>query len=537
MFNYSQIFYIDPSDDLDKVREELKKSQKKKVVLVLPEENRNLKNIEKLTILKKDAQDIGKTLTIFSSDSQYKKLAEDCGIEIEKSLIEGTFSRKGEISFRPKVRDILPRKEEVSFKKETEKKPEEKKLFTEEKKLFTEEEKLPAVHKKGRWLPSLVCALLLVILTGGVVFSLIWLPKANIIIIPASEEIEFSGKFTVKAGGELDCKAKIIPGTLIEKEKETEKSFSATGKEKKVEKAKGKITIYNEDSYSHRFVPNTRFESQDGKVFKSQEWVNIPAGSKEDPGTVEIEVVASEAGEEYNIGPTSFTIPGLEGMNIYELVYAKSTEAMKGGFMGETEVVAAGDMREAKEEMKKLEENLANEIKNEILEEISPGLQFLSGSISVAKEGITFDKNTGDIGKTFLGKVKVTAKLLNFSENDVQEIVADIIAGRVKDNVEFEEVISTQEIQYKVLQSDIEKGIAEISFEGKEKVAWRIDMSEIKKEVSGLEGVNFGDYIKEKMKGKVKNGYLELWPFWVNKVPEREDRIFIEIQYEQPNDN
>ena len=530
MFNYSQIFYIDPSDDLDKVREEFKKSQKKKVVLVLPEENRNLKNIEKLTILKKDAQNLGKTLTMFSSDPQYRKLAEDCGIEIEKSLIEGAFSRKGEISFRPKVRDILTKKGDASLKKETEKKPEEKKFFT-------EGEKPSAIRKKGRRLSIFVCALIIAVLAGGVAFSLIWLPKAEITITPASEEIEFSGKFIVKAGEELDCKAKIIPGTLIEKEKETEKSFSATGEEKKVEKSKGKITIYNEDSYSHRFVPNTRFKSKDGKIFKSQEWVNIPAGSKNDPGTVEIEVVASEAGEEYNIGPTNFTIPGLEGLNIYELVYAKSTEAMKGGFVGETEVVAADDIKGAKEEMEKLEGNLISEIKAEILEEVSSGLQFLSDSILVAKEGITFDKKTGDIGKTFSGKVKVTAKLLNFSENDVQEIVADIIAGKVKDNVEFEEVISTQEIQYKVLKNDVENGTAEISFEGKEKVAWRINAGEIKKELSGSEGVNFGDYIKEETKGKVENGHLELWPFWVTKIPEREDRIFIEIKYGQSEES
>lgn len=544
MFNYSQILYIDPSDNLDKVLEEFKKSQKKKVILVLPEENKNLKNIENLTILKKNARSLDKELTIFSSDQQYKKLAEDCGIEIEESLMGGAFTQKGEVSFRPKVRDILPKKGIISLKedkkesREEDKNKEEIKNFG-EKKLFSDEEikEPPAVKKKGKLTSVLASVLIIAVLAGGAAFSLIWLPRADITIIPASEEIEFSGKFTVKAGEKLDLASKIVPGILIEKEKETEKSFSATGNEKKIEKAKGKITIYNEDNHSHRFVSNTRFKSQDGKIFKSQDWINIPAGSKETPGTVEIEVVASDAGEEYNIKPSDFTIPGLEGMNIYDLVYAKSGEAMKGGFVGETEVVGENDIKEAEKEMKKLEEDLISEIKKEIMGEISPSLQFLSDSILIIKEGVTFDKKAGDIGNAFLGKIKVKAKLLNFSEDDVQEIIAGIIAGKVKENIEFEEVVSTQEIEYEILKNDIENKTAEISFEGKEKVAWRIDLGEIKKEVYGLEGAGFKNYIKEKMNGKIKNGHLKLWPFWVSRVPEREDRVFLQIQYEQAKEN
>ena len=546
MFNYSQIIYVDPSDNLDIVLEEFKKSQKKKVILVLPEENKNLKNIENLTILKKNTQSLNKDLTIFTSDNQYRKLAEDCGIEIEKSLMGGAFSKKGEISFRPKVRDILPRERVFSLKeqkrenrsKEKSKdvreaeKPEEKKLFNKE-----EIKEFPVAKKKRKRLSILAGLFIFVILAGGIFFSLVWLPRAEIIIIPASEEIEFSGKFTVKDGENSDYKAKIISGTLIEKEKETEKSFLSTGKEKKIEKAKGEITIYNEDGYSHRFVPSTRFESPDGKFFKSIEWINIPAGSKENPGTVEIEVIASEAGEEYNIEPADFTVPGLEGTNVYELVYAKSAEAMKGGLIGEAKVVAGDDIKKAEKEMKELEENLISDIKSEILKGTSSNLQFLSDSILIIKEGITFDKKAGDIGKDFLGKVKVKAKLLNFNEDDVQEIVADIIAGRVKENIEFEEIVSTQEIQYKTLKNDIENGVAEISFEGKEKVAWRIDLGEIKKEVYGMEGANFREYIREKMDGKIENGYLELWPFWVNKVSEREDRVFLRIQYKQLEKN
>ena len=127
--DYQQILYIDPLEKVNQVKDKMAKTKKEKIILVLPAENKNLKNIENLTSLKIEAQKLGKKLTIFSSDPLYQKLAEDCGIEIEKSLIEESFLKKEEISFRPKIRDILPKKElgEIATKTEKiEKEPEKK---------------------------------------------------------------------------------------------------------------------------------------------------------------------------------------------------------------------------------------------------------------------------------------------------------------------------------------------------------------------------------------------------------------------------
>jgi len=113
----------------------------------------------------------------------------------------------------------------------------------------------------------------------------------------------------------------------------------------------------------------------------------------------------------------------------------------------------------------------------------------------------------------------------------VQEIVADIISSKVKDGVDFEEVISSQEINYEILNNNINKGVIDLAFNGKEKIAWKITADQIKKEVAGLDENGFQKYIKENMKGKIVDGEAVLWPFWVNKIPQKEDRIFIEIKY------
>lgn len=531
---HSQILYVDPGDDVKKIRGKIQKASKEKVVLVLPEENRNLKNIENLTILKKEAQDSGKQLAIFSSDIQYKKLAEDCGIEIEKLLVKGSFADKREMAFRPKMRDILQKKKiiEKSFPQKELKS--EKELFVKEKVTASSFPQAPS--SKKRWISLLAYIFLFVLVAGGIFYSIVYLPRANIEIIPASEEVEFSGEFAVFKDVSFDIEKRIISAVLIEKEeKEVQKSFLTSGEKKKVEKAEGTITVYNKSASAHTWK-SSRFETSDGKIFWSKEWISIPAGSEENPGTAEIEIVAAESGEEYNIGPTDFTVPALKEqgrMVLYEQIYAESTEPMKGGFDGVTKVVTEEDIEKAKDEMLKLEANLAEEAKNEVLEELSESLQFLlEDSILIEKEEISFDKEIDDAGETFKGKAVVRAKILSFDEDQVQEIIAEIVKGKIKENIDVKEVVSTQDIKYELLKMDIGKGEMKIGFEGNEKVAWEVVSQDIKDKVFGMKGSDFENYIEEDMKGKIKNGKLEFWPFWVNEVPQRQERVFIEVKYE-----
>ncbi len=517
--NYPQIFYIDPPDDVEKIKEKIRKTKREKVILVLPEENKNLKNIKALTILKKEAQNLGKELSLFSTDSYYRKLAEECGIKVEDSLIGATFSTEGELSFRPRMRDVLPRRERgpLTLSGTGKQQKEEKPSF-----------------KKRRILPWTIYLLIFIAVGAAIAFSLLWLPKAEVTIVPAGQEIEFSGRFKVEKGVTLDVKRKIVPGVLLEKTNQVERVFKATGEEKRVDKARGKITIYNETSRSYRFLPHTRFESEDGKIFRQpagSDWIFIPAGTKEKPGTVEIEVEAAEAGEEYNIGPCRFTLPGLKGTSLYDKIYAKSTEKMKGGFIGKVTVVTQEDINKAKEQLLNLKENLISQTKQELSKEISVHFQSLIEGALIDEE-ITFDKNPGDVASVFKGREKIIVRFLNFNEEDVQKIIADILSTKIKENIEVEEVVSTQQINYKILENDIKNGIMEIGFEGKEKVAWKIPGDQIKKAIKGMKGEDFQKYIDKNMKGKIENATLKLWPFWVKKIPEREDRIFIKILYQ-----
>jgi hypothetical protein len=98
--------------------------------------------------------------------------------------------------------------------------------------------------------------------------------------------------------------------------------------------ASGRIVISNAQASPQTLIKNTRFESPQGLIYRIQDSITVPAGSPTAPGTLEVTVYADAGGDTYNVGPTTFTVPGLRGSAAYDLVTAKSTTGMTGGFSG-----------------------------------------------------------------------------------------------------------------------------------------------------------------------------------------------------------
>jgi hypothetical protein len=65
--------------------------------------------------------------------------------------------------------------------------------------------------------------------------------------------------------------------------------------------ARGQVTLYNELTSEQALKPNTRFVSEDGVVFRSESWINVPASKTENGitqiGTVDITLRADPADE------------------------------------------------------------------------------------------------------------------------------------------------------------------------------------------------------------------------------------------------
>lgn len=85
--------------------------------------------------------------------------------------------------------------------------------------------------------------------------------------------------------------------------------------------AQGQVTIVNNYSKAQTLIERTRFLTEDGKLYRLDRRLTIPAGGRA-TGTV----TADQPGAAFAIGPTKFTIPGL-WIDLQKLIYAESSTA------------------------------------------------------------------------------------------------------------------------------------------------------------------------------------------------------------------
>lgn len=188
---------------------------------------------------------------------------------------------------------------------------------------------------------NIVLAIVLfVFIVGGAVGLSALLGKTELTIFPENREPTISADFTAYP----DKRADSLSYEIMTLESTSESQVTASGNVEVKEQATGVLEIAKSTPGAERLIKNTRFRSPDGFVFRIQESVVVP-GSVTDSsgarvaGTIQAEVFADEAGEEYNLtANTTFDIPGFEEGGFDELfnaISATNPQAFTGGFDGQ----------------------------------------------------------------------------------------------------------------------------------------------------------------------------------------------------------
>jgi hypothetical protein len=171
----------------------------------------------------------------------------------------------------------------------------------------------------------LLSGALIIIVSIGALF---YFSTAKIEIVPNSVKAAVQGSFTAsKSSGDL-------PFEIISAQKVASQSVKGSGTRTVNSPASGTITIYNAQPRAQALITNTRFATASGLIFRIHSPISIPGGTAASPGSTSAKVFADQAGSTYNVGPTSFTIPGFAGTSLASEVYARSTAAMTGGASG-----------------------------------------------------------------------------------------------------------------------------------------------------------------------------------------------------------
>lgn len=367
------------------------------------------------------------------------------------------------------------------------------------------------------------------------VFCFFTLSKANIEVWPETDTLTLKTKLTVDKTAELpDFSAKIIPGEILKKEKIITENFFTSSKSFEEKKAEGTIRVYNVYStYSQVFVATTRFVSADGKTFRTPTRVTIPGGRYEQgelvPGEVDIRVVADQPGPEYNIEPTTFSIPGFAGTDRYTKFYAKSFQPMEGGLREEVNQVTKEDLEEAESLLaNKAKEQSKVALENELQsEKVSLEFNFLENAIQTEIVETFSLVKVGDMVEDFNFQVKAKSEALLFKKEDFKNFAKEFILSQISEKADqkiYEESLKINSVPETI---NLNAGKIVLSLEISAKIYSDIDSSNLKNALKGKSLLETKVFLENQP--EITKAEIEFWPFWVKKVPEDSDKIELKL--------
>lgn len=374
--------------------------------------------------------------------------------------------------------------------------------------------------KKTRIVVSVSIAFLIII--SGFMMNLM-LGGATVTIEPKTKSTTIQSEFvaySAPTNDELSYELLVLSATA-------EKQVQASGKEKVTKQATGKIFIYNTKSTSpQRLITNTRFESPDGLIFRIKDSIEIPGATKDStgalvPGKVSADVFADGTGEQYNIQPTRFSVPGLKNSEQYEHVYAESLSAFTGGFDGEKYIIADAELQKAQQE---LHIELRNSLLEQLNEKIPAGFILYNDAITFTYHSLP-STSYGDSLATIKEEAVLNVPLFKASEF-ARFITEKTVSDYKNEPVYIEEphLLQFAYVDTTVERSDLQtEESIRFTLQGNARIIWEYDKDVLTASLLG---------IKKSETAQVFSSYTSiahaesiLRPFWAQTFPTEPKKI------------
>lgn len=366
----------------------------------------------------------------------------------------------------------------------------------------------------GRSFPvkTAIIALVVVLASVGLLFAF---SGSEVKVTATENTASVTGDFIATAsGGDL-------PFEILTVERVASVSVPSEGTENVTQSAQGTIVIENKQDKPQQLIKNTRFENPDGLIFRIRDSVTVPAARNGAPGTLETTVYADAAGENYNIGPSTFTLPGLAGSATFSQVTARSAEAMKGGFAGPRPSVGQAT-RDSKSS--ELRTKLTADMDAALAEAVPEGYVLLSGASRVSYEP---QPDTAGAGNNVELSEKAIATAVVFPK----EALARAIALQTNGSYSGQTVtFSNSEGLTLTPVGDLpQPGATEFAFtlNGSATILWTVDTAKIAAAVAGKPR----ESAKTLLAGfpEVDSAELITRPFWNTSFPDDPEKIDVSV--------
>lgn len=352
--------------------------------------------------------------------------------------------------------------------------------------------------------------LLTVVLLGVVIF--VTSKKADIII--TAKEDSKSINLSIEAGKEKIA-GKAIVGTLASDQFVWSEKYFPTGNKTADDVATGEVIIYNKTAASQPLVKTTRLLTASGILFRLSERVEVPAA-----GQVTAKVYSDQKGASFDIGPSQFTIPGLN-IEKQKLIYAESLKPMTGGTR-QVGVLSESDLKSAQdgfaEKMK--EAYLAAKAKND-----PAGMKRIALAVD---GGTSVNKAAGDEVSEFTVSGSSTMVSVLYNPADLNELINKEMGQKI--DADAEKILSvSKEPQVAIVSYDLSAGTAQLSV--RQDINVTIDANAAKLSVLNFLGKK-KDEIQRYVLGldHVAGVEVKFTPSWMRTAPGVPDKIKVMVK-------
>ena len=285
--------------------------------------------------------------------------------------------------------------------------------------------------------------------------------------------------------------------------------------------ARGTIVVYNENTVAQDLIIRTRFQAENGKIYRIPKAISVPAAKNGVPGTLEVEVIADEAGDSYNQGLTTFTVPGLrDNADLYKKVYAKSKTAMSGGQKGEVNIASPEDISRVEGE---LQDTIRTKLLNQMRQSQSNIL--LDGLYKIEIEPVLTRDAGDDVEVVLQGSIR--ALLIDKS------VFATSLAEKLISNHNGEEItivnLDSLKISSNLTESDINNEVKTVSVNvsGSPAFVYVFNQEAFKNRIAGKSSGEVNDLIAAEYKS-IESATSRVSPAWYRSLPSDVSRIRVD---------
>ena len=302
---------------------------------------------------------------------------------------------------------------------------------------------------------------------------------------------------------------------IFEIEKEAEKEFTPKTKVTFTGISLGEVKIINNSSNDQTLVATTRLLSPENLLFRLTERVLVKA-----KGETKAKVKADKEGEEYKIGPSKFTIPGLSP-GLQKLIYAESEKPMSASSR-ESGLILPEDLETAKKTLKnQLYENILEEIKKKLPEK---NLQIITKSEILSEKS---DAQVNEEKEKFKVHLKLKVQALALERDKLLQIAQKKLLEQIKED---EVLVSLEEKSLSCLLEKLETA----KKEGTISVALRAEVRKNQKakifdkeKIKGFSPEEIKNYFKSF--DEVQDAKIYFFPPFIQKIPKNLEKIRFKV--------